>query len=59
MENAGFVRGREGIRDADKELNDLAPRARLAVRPLRQRAAGRQFGDQILVPASWTTMMWG
>jgi hypothetical protein len=49
MENTGFVRSREGIRDAHDELNDLAPGSRLAVRPVCQRSAGRQFRNQILV----------
>ena len=40
--------GGQAIGDAGQQLHDLAPRALLALRPVLERAAVDELGDQIL-----------
>ena len=48
MQDAGFVRGGETIRDSDERLDNLVPVAPALLAPVAQRAAVHQLGHEVL-----------
>jgi len=48
MQDSGFVRGGEAIRDANQQLEDLAPAAIRRAEPVAQRPAFDELGHEIL-----------
>jgi hypothetical protein len=49
MQHACRVRSRKRIGDTGEQLRDVAPRAPRAVRPVAQRSAVDELGDEVLV----------